>query len=403
MSDVSRKKFAQYWQPVAWYGVLLLLLAGLLWYRLGTLTPGFSGDEAVTLQGSDSWRYIFHHPVDAPFHALGRLLLYINHHGLLMMRWSTALLGLATVSIFYWLVRHWHGERAAIIGTVLFGSSAWLLHTARLGVPDVLLFSILSLITVNIWLRRRPHWPAVLVAFVLVSTLLYVPGMLWLIVLGAMWQWRTLDKIFKRNLWAVSLGALILLAAVTPLGLAIYHDHSVGRIIAGLPAQGWPMPLDILHRLISVPVNLLLHGPLGPEHWLGRLPVLDFFTMAMAGLGVFLYARHPRMGRVQMVALALLAGTLLISLGGAVTLTLILPFFYLLAGVGADFMLGRWFGVFPRNVIAQSVGVGLITLAVLATCWYSLRHYFVAWPQAPATKTVFTLPEQIVSSGTIKR
>ena len=86
-----------------------------------------------------------------------------------------------------------------------------------------------------------------------------------------------------------------------------------------------------------------------------------------------------------------MVGTLLIALGGAVSLSLLIPFIYILVAAGIGFMLDQWYKVFPRNAIAQGVGMGLIVLAVAASCWYGLRHYFVAWPNAPATQQVFVI------------
>ncbi len=403
MTKNPRTLFSAYWQPCLWYGVLLAGFGALLWYKLGSLIGGYSVNEAAALHGSLSWRYILDHPVNAPFTAVGRLLLYVSDHGLFLMRLAAAVFGLAILSIFYWLVRHWHGERTAVIGTLLFGTSAWFLHTARLGTPDVLLFGILALTMCVVWLRRKRSALAVILSMLVAAALLYVPGMIAIVIVGVIWQWRTIDRAFKENLWAVSLGTLLALGMVAPLGFAIYQNPEIAKVIAGLPAQGWPDVMVTLRNLAEVPISIFLRGPVNPQHWLGRLPLLDFFSMAMAALGAYLYVRHAKLGRVQLVAGVLVIGSVLISLGGAVSLTLIVPFLYLLAAVGIDFMLNRWYVVFPRNVIAQAVGTGLIVLAIIGTCWYSLRHYFRAWPQASATKAVFVVPDQRISSGTIKK
>jgi len=394
---------ARYWRAGLWYGLLAAVFGGLLWYRLGTLTGGYAANELATLHASSSFSEIFNHPLNAPFTLVGRLLLSLDGHGLLMMRVTAAIFGLLMLSLFYWLLRHWHGQRAAVIGTILFGSSAWFLHTARLGTPDVLLFGTLTLTACYLWLRRSQHWLVVLTSFVVVAVLLYVPGMIWVIVLGVIWQWRAIDRVFMRNLWVVSVGCLLLLGALVPLGLAIYHSPELGKVLAGLPPQGWPHIVETLQNLAAVPVTIFLHGPLDAEHWLGKLPLLDFFSMAMVVLGAYLYAKNFKLGRVYLVSGVIVIGALLISLGGAVTLTFFVPFLYILAAVGADFMLQRWFVVFPRNVFAQAAGIGLLALAIATSCWYSLRHYFVAWPDTPATKIVFAVPQQKLPSDTIKR
>jgi len=385
------------WQPLLLYAVFVAGLGALLWFSLGLNTTGYSASEVQALQASSSWHTIFTHPLNAPFTIITRLLLYAGHNGLLATRLSASLLGAATLTVFYLLVRHWHGERTAVFGTLLFGASAWFLHVARLGSPSVLLFSLLLLIAAMIWHKHTNSSLSLLTCFVLGALLLYVPGMIWFIVLGALWKWRTVDRMFKKHLWVVSGGALLFALALAPLGLAIYHDTSLAKVIAGLPAQGWPMPDAVMHHLLNVPLSLLLRSPLDPEHWLSHLAILDYFGMAMLALGAYVYAKHLKLDRTRLLVIALVLGTLLVGLGGAVTISIIMPFVYILIAAGVGFMLERWYVVFPRNTIAQGVGLALISLAVVASVGYSARHYFVAWPEAGATRQIFTVQPATVS------
>src|SRR6266545_1092037 len=109
----------EYWQPFAYYGALLLVFGGLLWFRLGTLVDGYSGHELQTLQSSLSLKHIFENPINAPFTLLGRGLLYLGDQGIFWMRIVASFFGLLTITVFYWLVRHWHGERSAFLGTLV--------------------------------------------------------------------------------------------------------------------------------------------------------------------------------------------------------------------------------------------------------------------------------------------
>jgi hypothetical protein len=391
------------WRPLLLYGSLIVGLGFLLWWQLAALTGGYSPGEAGSVQAAHSLRYIFEHPINAPYNIVVNGLLHISDHTLALTRVASAAAGAATIIVFYLLVRHWHGERAALIGSILFGTSAWFLHTARLGTPDVLLFGVIGLVAVGVWLKQTANPIALLLAFVLAASLAYVPGMIWVLGLFVLWQWKTIDRVFKKRLWMVSLGALLLLAALVPLGLAIYKDPELAKVMAGLPAAGWPEPLVVLKNLLDVPIQLLLRGPMMPEHWLGRLPILDAFCLAMLALGAYLYSKHLKLPRTHALIAVFFVTMALVALGGSVTITLLVPFVYILVAVGVDFLLDRWYMVFPRNIIAQTVGVSLVSIAIVATAWYGLRHYFVAWPNAPETKQIFTIPEQTATSDTIKQ
>lgn len=392
---------AKYWQPCGFYGGLLLLVGWLLWWQLGTLTHGYSSDELATLQASSSLHTMLHHPLNAPFTLLAHALLYLDPHSLFLMRITATGFGLLTLTVFYWLVRYWHGQRSATFGTIVFGGSAWFLHTARLGTPDVLLFGALGLTACSVWFKHSRKPLPVVLCLVLAAAFLYVPGMIWFIAAGVLWQWKTIDRIFKEHLWMVTLGGFFLLGILAPLGWAIYRTPALAKVVVGLPATGWPQPLGVLRHIAEVPLQLFLRGPLQPEHWLGRLPVLDAFSLAMVFLGSFVYIKHRHLVRTQLMAVILLLGSVLTGLGGAVSLSIIVPFIYILAAAGMGLLLDRWYGVFPRNPIAQTVGLGLVSMAVLATCWYGYRHYFVAWPAAPATQPIFSVG-QPPPSATIK-
>ncbi len=399
LSFDARKWFASYWQSVTIYVGLLAAFGLLLWWQLGTLTRGYSVHELQALGSSLSLPHIFHHPVNAPYNVLAYGIGAIGNHSLYLLRITSMVFGLATLSAFYWTVRYWHGLRAAVLGSIAFGCSAWFLHAARLGTPDVTFFLVFVLTGIGLWLRHQPKALILLAGFVLAVALVYIPGMLWLVLAGVAWQWKTIDGIFKRRLWTVSLGALIVLAALAPLGLAIYHTPALAKELAGLPLVGWPQPLTALKHLAEVPLAFLWQSPSNPEVWLARLPVLDAFLVAMLGLGGYVYARNFGLRRTLLQVGIVILGAVLVSLGGDVTISVLVPFVYIVIAAGIDFMLSRWWKVFPRNTIAQGVGLGLVSVAVLASCTYSLRHYFVAWPNAPEAKTVFIVP----SSDTMKK
>ena len=391
MPVAVRDFVAKYWLSSAIYGGVLLAFGWLLWWQLGTLTGGYSQAELNTYNASLHLKNIYHFPVDAPFTLLTHALMYLHHNSLLVVvRVAASIAGLATLTAFYWLVRYWHGQRAAIFGTILFGTSAWFLHTARLGTPDVLMFGVLGLTACGVWFKHSRTALPIVLLLALCALLLYVPGMVWFILAGAIWQFKTIDRVFKQHLWMVSLGAVLFLGILAPLGLGISHSPEMAKIMVGLPA-GWPTPLHIAQNLVRVPIELAVRGPLTPEHWLGRLPILSAFSLGMVFLGVYVYIKHAKLIRTQLLVVILLIGTGLVALGGLVSISIIVPFIYVLAAAGIGLLLDRWYTVFPRNPIARSVGAGLMALVVLASAWYGYRHYFVAWPHAPETKPVFVV------------
>jgi hypothetical protein len=399
---MSRKRIRNYladmWQPVIIYGGILAGFASLLLVRISTLLPGFTGTEVQAYQASENLETILNHPLNAPFTLLTHGLTYLSDHTYLLARLSAIAFGFATLIAFLWLLNHWYGRRTAVIGTVLFGASAWFLHTSRFGAPDVLLFLPFVLVACGVWLKKSNSSLALLICFILGALLLYVPGMVWFVALAVIWQWRTIDRLFKRHLWIVTLGGLLLIGALAPLGYAIYRMPEMWKTLVGLPADGWPQVVEVLRNLYEIPMAFFFrYQDASPETWLGNVPILDVFSMAMVLLGGYVFLKHWHLHRVKVFALVLVVGTALISLGGSVTLSLLVPFVYMLVAVGAGYVLDQWYRVFPRNPIAHTLGLTLVGVAVLIACTYQLRHYFMAWPANSETKALYAIPEALPS------
>jgi hypothetical protein len=392
-----RKLLAAKWQPIALYGAVVVLFALLLWWQLGSLPGNYATSELTSLTQAHSLKFIYNNPIDAPFSVPAWMLLHFHHNSLLAVRIISTLFGLLTLSSFYWLVRAWHGQRAAVLGTLLFGMSAWFLHAARLGSSDVLSLGLLTLTACGVWFKQSGKRLPIILCMVIAAAFLYVPGMVWFVIAGVIWQWKTIDRVFKDHLWMVTAGGVLLLAILTPLALAIRRTPQLAKVVVGLPLGGWPHPLETVRSILGAPLQFVWRGPLWPEHWLGRLPILDAFCMAMLFLGAYVYVKHRKLVRTQLMVVILLISCVLIGLHGAVTATIMVPFVYILVAAGIGLVLDRWFTVFPRNPIAQNVGMGLVCLAVLASCAYGYRHYFVAWPAAPETKAAFSVKQRDVS------
>lgn len=398
-----RNFIADSWQPVVLYGGMFGVLGGLLLFRLNALLPGYTAAETQTFGASHGFRYIFEHPIDAPFTLLTHLLTFVSQHSLLLTRLSAVAFGLATLFAFWWLLQHWYDRRVAFFGTILFGSSAWFLHVARFGAPDVLMFLVIMLVACGVWLKKSSNPIALFLCFALSIALLYVPGMIWVIVLGVIWQWKTVDRIFRSHLWLVTLGGLLLASALVPLAFAVYRTPELWKTLVGLPATGWPQIGEVLSNLYQIPMAFFFrYADASPETWLGNLAILDIFSIAMLVLGGYVFIKHSNLQRVRLVGWALVVGIALISLGGGVSLSLIVPFIYILAAVGIGFLFTRWYEVFPRNPIAHVLALVLVSLAILTACSYQLRHYFVAWPRNRETRSIYTIPEP-PASDTIKQ
>ncbi len=371
--------------------ILFAGLGGLVVWQLGDLVPGYAAIEQAAHHASTPLKVIYDNPLNAPFTLLNHALLYLNQESLFLGRALAAGISLVTLAVFYLLIRNWHGARIAVYATLMFGTSALFLHTARLGTPLVLSYLLFLLMAAGFWLKQRQTRLAIFFVCVIASMLLYVPGMIVFLVVGAIWQWKVLDQIFKKHLGIVSVGALLFTAAIAPLAWALYRQPALIKQWIGLPTTGLPDTMVLLKNIALVPVHLLMHNTADPVTWLGTAPVIDIFTAVLCIIGIITYCKSIKLRRTQSLLAFFILMATLIALNASITLVVLLPFLYLLVASGLYYILDQWLRVFPLNPLARWFGIGLLSLMVVLTMTYHLRHYFVAWPQARATVESFTI------------
>lgn len=367
-----------------------LVVAALLFFKLGPLTNGLAEAEIASKNSALSLSNILNNPIYAPYKFLQYLLLKFDLQSIWTLRSISALIGGGAIGVFYLILKQWHTKRISILGTLLFATSAWTLHVSRVATPDVMQFMLLGLLATGLWMLHTKRQGAVLLLGGLVSVAcLYVPGLIWFVLPSVIWQRQRIDHLMWEISWQkLGLIILVLLAGISPLVYGLVSHPELLTAWLGFPAQ-FPSPDQYLKNVLSVPLHLLISGPSNSLLWLGSAPVLDIFAGILALLGAYNYYLQRTLDRSRMFVAIIAVGTALIALGGLTSLTLIMPFIYLLVASGITLLLQQWFTVFPRNPLAKWAAVTMVSAAVGLTIFYQLSSYFIAWPQAPTTKQTF--------------
>lgn len=391
MQAAIRNFVKQHWVALVCIGVVIAIVSTALLFRLGTILPGYSANEVATYHASTSLKEIWLNPINAPYHVVVHALQSVIPNDLIAVRMASVFVGWLTIVIFFLLVHRWHGLRTAIFGTLLFGTSSWFLHVSRLGTPDVVLFGLFSIVACGVWLREHKAPGAVILGLLISGLLLYTPGMAWFLGIGLLWQWSSIDRAFKHNKGSLTLGTILFLGTLTPLLLHFYkHPGRISEWLC-LPSS-WSQPLHLLHNIIDVPIAIFFRSDVAnPETWLGRLALLTIFGSIMFLLGAYVYLQHARLARARLFALLAVLGSVVIGLSdGKISLTVLVPFVFIVASAGIGYLVETWYAVFPRNPIAKILGAVIVSAAIGIACLYNIRSYFVAWPQASATRALFT-------------
>jgi hypothetical protein len=281
----------------------------------------------------------------------------------------------------------------AILGVALFGTSSWLLHIGRIATFDIsFLWAGVTLLALH--LLFHAHYENILVRFawlVGMLVLLFVPGMIWLVIANVILQRDDLLDSWNEisSLWEKILQPLLIVITVGVIGYLVYRQPHIGLDWLGAP-HAWSDWQSMLKRLGNDIAYFTVRGPYDPTIWLGRLPILDAFTNVMLVAGGVFYARHLRSFRTILISVLLGIEALLIAVSSDIPISLMVPLVYAIIVGGMAYILHYWLRVFPRNPLARGLGVGLISLLVVASCAYNLRSYFIAWPHNSETRATFT-------------
>lgn len=375
----------------------IIVIAGiglLLFGNIGSLLPGYSKSELSTAEASRSLSVILNDPVNAPYKSAVKGVSVVTDDIALSARIVSGMLGVGTLVLFYLGLRRWYNARIAFITTVLFGCSAWFLHTARLGTADIMLpFTVLLLAYCGYLIAEEGHRKAVYIFAALAAALsIFVPGMIWLFVAAAIVRrGKDFRNLHMHLSWPYKLLlALFGLAIVAaPILMALYQSPQTSLALLGLPAN-FPDIVHILKDIALVPLSIFVWSESNPDFTLGHLPFVDVFATGMFILGAYFYFKYRTLDRTKMLAVFAALSAVLVGLGGPVSVAILLPGVYIVVGAGLALMLAQWITVFPRNQLAQSVGIVLLSVAVAISCLYNIRSYFVAWTHNETTRANFS-------------
>jgi len=379
-------------EPVIAYLFGFAAVITLLFFRLGSLVPGLSSSEANSLAQSKNLHLLINNPLNLPYKLVEFGLISWHHADAFTLRAISVVFTLLMIYLFYYTLHHWYAERTAILGTALFASSSWLLHYARLAQPDILYISLVAALAYGTWLRRtKRNGLAIAVGGLLAVFLIYIPGLIWLVLLGGWWQQKTLLKHYKHHTLSGVAVLSISAALLVPLFYGLVIHPQLIRPLLGIQLTGIPQPLSILRHILNIPYQLFLRADTNPTVWLGRLPLLDVFAIVMLALGSYAYYFLRQLDRAKVLLGIIVISIALISLHGGVNILVLLPVLYVVVAAGIALLLQQWFTVFPRNPLAGLIGTVLISLTVLLAIFYHVNHYFIAWPNDPATKQAFII------------
>lgn len=410
------------WVRLDWYllGLVTLVAAGLRFYKLGVVPPGFQFDEAFN--AIDAAQVLHgNFPLFLPANA-GREVLYTYFQAAIgwffglnvyTLRLASALLGVAAVPLTYlWLRRllQRQSRLVALFTSLTLAVSLWHIHFSHYGIRVISTPVLYTLLFGSYWVANRAATPARRIGAFAVAGLLtglsvwthptgrFVPFVLLVYNLWLLWRHPTKRRLaLDQPIGGLMLTGLVAFVVFLPLGLEFYRhpDWFVGHasevsVFAQRVSGDAPWQL-LLRNLLAVVGMFSWHGDVEWAHNLAGRPVFDPLLSLPFWLGAGLWGRRlwqrkaddPDLDALVLLALWLLTMLLPSILSEAApnySRTLpSLPATFVAAGLGLSWIVEQ-VRSFTRHKPAW-LGPAVAGLMVTVSGSLAFYDYFVRFPR----------------------
>lgn len=370
--------------------IVALIFSFYLW-RLGTLTKGLSPAEVSAGASSLSLQSILDNPVYAPHKIVQYTVQKIFGHNALALRSVSAIMAILFIFCFFELVKSWFGKMIGSFATLLLAATPWFVLMARSGGPEISLLTPIFLLASYYWLVRSKSRSALLALLFSGGLVVFLPGGLWLILLGLAIARKPIKQSTK-GLGPIPkvLGTIFALGILITLVNATLKNPSSLKPLLLIPAD-WPSVIVSIKSIAWDILALFWRTPLHADFIIDRLPMFSGTQIALALFGVFALFKLARIKLfllLGMMVFAVLAAGLNQNLA---LLTFALPAIVLCVAAGLRYLYMKWQGVFPKNPLPRYLALALIASLVAVHVLYGLRYSLIAWPNTSATRSTFVL------------
>lgn len=381
------------------YAVLLSATALLFVYKQNTLIPGAHSGEVIVRERVELYEYPWRISVDAPYATASWLTSKVFFTDpLVSARFVAAIVSTLSVLMFYHLLRNWLlSPGKAVVGTALFATSSWTLAIGR-GAHGVTVGVFLLLLIFTLGTRllftTKPFldWLFLVMA---VSLSLYTPVVPWLVfIVGvvSVLHYKQRQRSVPIKLWQKLVAASAGVILLVPMLISLIIEPRQGLQLLGVDNIVDSIPTMVLNITDAVR-SIFFVGIPGSPIGLGKLPMLDIFSVFMFLLGCYYFERRLALKRSKLLFGGLAIGFVICSLSefDLVRYTLLLPLIYIFISAGIHESITRWLAVFPRNPIARGIGVVVLAISIGFVSSYNLRKVFIARPSNPEIRSLYTI------------
>ena len=386
----------QHWRGLLAGTIIATIAAITLSLQITTLIDGQNKYETATLHHLETFPNPTERMINAPY-LIPAYIIGSNINEMLIGARITSVVFclIATVALFI-LLKRWFSIQIASVGSLLFITSSWVLAISHQATPLILLVltPLVLIISLTRFANEKKHsYGAFLQLICAVALALYVPYMFWPVaVVSGTVALLYRHKLATLNRKQIVVAAIVFAALLVPLFISITQYPGQIKEVLGIPIA-MPSLGEYSNNFMWQFSTLFFVSQPFPELYLGRLPLLDIFSVAMTLLGIYHFAKY--MPKRRKFSFAVLIAVLLIivplSIPYQPPMTAYIAIIYIFIAAGVYELLQQWFNFFPRNPFARNTAVVLVSVLIGMAALYNLQKFYIAWPNAPETKAVYVV------------
>lgn len=379
------------------FGLSYLLLAVLVALYIGLqgdlMPPGLGPNEKESVVASANLN-LSQMPtaiIDLPYHLAQKGSIQLFGVTPLGVRLPSLVFGGLTAVLLALVLRRWFKTNVAIVAALVVLSSAWFIATVRVGAPFVMVpfWTSLILLTGTYVVQETKHWRTWKLVLALTAALsLYTPFMVYLFVaalIAGLTQPHLRYLIKRASRFRLTLGALMLLIVLVPLGWGIYKDWQQIWQLLAIP-QNLPGPLQFGEDLIHATSNLFNPYNVSFSETLTPLISLASAALLLMGAARLLKDAHSVRTHVLLIWGAVLLPVVALNPDNLVVL--LVPAMLVMA-IGVHLIISYWYRLFPRNPYARVFGLIPLAILIAVMVQFNNQRYVYGMMYSQQAATVF--------------
>jgi 4-amino-4-deoxy-L-arabinose transferase-like glycosyltransferase len=393
MFNVVGRLFNRQSVKLVGFGIgFLIIIFGLYFWHLGSLTKGLSPAEVSSRSDSSNLSVIVNNPVNLPHKLLQYASQKVSSTNPFWQRFPSVLLMLVFLGCFFFVVKSWFGKTIAIYMTLLFASLPTVILLARSATPNILLLTPIAVLASYVWLTKTGSKNLAFAIFcLLIGLTLYVPGV-FLFVLAAIIIWRQeiAAEISDINIKIGTAAIVASLLIIIPLVWSIVKNIEVAKDLVFLSNTNFEVG-ETLSSIAWAFLGLFWRTRDHSNLILGRLAILNATYIVLSLFGLFIMwtkARKVLYGLLALIILSILEAGIAHQ---TIVLAMSLPAIGILAAAGLRYLYGEWNSVFPLNPLPRALAVMLVSVLVALNIFVGVHYSLIAWPRSLPTQETYVL------------